>query len=64
MLSVTEALQHVLAQCRPLTLVARAAADALGLVLAENVTSDVDSPPHDKSLVDGYAVIAADLTSG
>jgi molybdopterin molybdotransferase len=36
----------------------------LGLVLAEDVTSDVDSPPHDKSLVDGYAVVAADLAGG
>ena len=29
---------------------------SLGLVLAEEIASDVDSPPHDKSLVDGYAV--------
>ncbi len=64
MLNVDQALQHVLAQCRTLAPVAGAAADALGLVLAEDVTSDVDSPPHDKSLVDGYAVIASDLASG
>ena len=38
--------------------------DALGLVLAEDIASDVDSPPHDKSLVDGYAVVAADLADG
>src|SRR5262249_957062 len=31
-------------------------------VLAETVVSDVDSPPHDKSIVDGYAVIAADTS--
>jgi len=35
--------------------------DALGLVLAEPVASDIDSPPHDKSLVDGYAVVASDV---
>ena len=35
--------------------------DALGRVLAEDVTSDVDSPPHDKSIVDGYAVRTADF---
>ena len=64
MLSVDAALQHVLAQCRPLAPTACAAADALGLVLAEDVTSDVDSPPHDKSLVDGYALIASDLAGG
>jgi molybdopterin molybdotransferase len=34
---------------------------AIGLTLAENLISDVDSPPHDKSLVDGYALIAADV---
>lgn len=64
MLSVDEALEHVLAQAR-----CRGAAncpirDALGLLLAEDVTSDIDSPPHDKSLVDGYAVVAADLAGG
>ena len=39
-------------------------ADALGLVLAEDVASDVDSPPYDKSIVDGYAVVAEDLRDG
>jgi molybdopterin molybdotransferase len=28
--------------------------------LAEPIVSDIDSPPHDKSIVDGYAVVAAD----
>ena len=37
---------------------------ALDLVLAEDVASDVDSPPHDKAMMDGYAVIAADLADG
>jgi len=37
---------------------------SLGLVLAEAIVSDVDSPPHDKAMVDGYAVIAADLQQG
>ena len=36
---------------------------ALGLVLAEEITSDIDSPPFDKSMVDGYAVRSADLIS-
>jgi molybdopterin molybdotransferase len=31
-----------------------------GLVLAENVVSTVDSPPYDKSLMDGYAVVSSD----
>ena len=38
--------------------------DATGLVLAEDVASDIDSPPHDKSMVDGYAVQSADMIDG
>jgi molybdopterin molybdotransferase len=33
----------------------------LGLVLAEDVASDLDMPPFDKALMDGYAVRAADV---
>jgi molybdopterin molybdotransferase len=36
----------------------------LGLVLAEDVVSDLDMPPHDKAMMDGYAVRAADLPDG
>lgn len=39
-------------------------AEALGLVLAETIASDVDSPPHDKSVVDGYAIRFDDLVDG
>jgi molybdopterin molybdotransferase len=34
---------------------------SVGLVLAEPVVADMDSPPFDKSLVDGFAVRASDL---
>ncbi len=37
---------------------------SLGLMLAEAVTSDIDSPPYDKALMDGYAVRHDDLASG
>lgn len=37
---------------------------AVGRVLAANVCSDVDSPPHDKSVMDGFAVRAADVADG
>jgi molybdopterin molybdotransferase len=57
-------LQQVLAEARPREACEVPLRDALGLVLAEDVTSDVDSPPHDKSIVDGYAVVAADLAAG
>src|SRR5262249_17901829 len=39
-------------------------ADVLGRVLAEAVASDLDMPPFDKALMDGYAVRAADLGGG
>jgi molybdopterin molybdotransferase len=64
MLSVDAALEQVLAHAAPRPACACPTREALGLVLAEDVTSDVDSPPHDKSIVDGYAVVAADLASG
>jgi molybdopterin molybdotransferase len=64
MLSVCEALEIVLSKCRPLP--ARDAAltaDNLGLVLAEDVASDLDMPPFDKALMDGFAVRCADLSA-
>ena len=36
----------------------------LDRVLAEDVASDVDSPPFDKSLMDGYAVRSTDIRPG
>jgi molybdopterin molybdotransferase len=64
MLSVDEALERVLAVSRARSAREIAARDALGLVLAEDVRSDIDSPPHDKSIVDGYAVTSSDLSNG
>jgi molybdopterin molybdotransferase len=64
MLSVDEALKLVLAEAQPRPGCECPLREALGLVLAEDVASDVDSPPHDKSIVDGYAVVAADLAGG
>ena len=39
-------------------------AAAVGRVLAEDVTADVDSPPHDKSVMDGFAVRSSDIAQG
>lgn len=65
MLSVAEALALVLEQARRLPPVEVALGpDALGLVLAEDVASDLDMPPYDKALMDGYAVRRADLPDG
>ncbi len=38
-------------------------ADSVGRVLAEPIKADTDLPPFDRSMMDGYAVIAADLAS-
>jgi molybdopterin molybdotransferase len=64
MIEVAEALERVLSQARPKPARRIPLDEGLDLVLAEDVASDVDSPPHDKALMDGYAVIAADLASG
>lgn len=64
MLSVDEALAAIEQVVRPKAAASVPVAECLGLVLAEDVASDVDSPPHDKSIVDGYAVKADDLASG
>ncbi len=64
MIDVAEALALIFQYVKPPAAELVAVEESLGLVLAENVVSDIDSPPHDKSLVDGYAVIAADLSSG
>lgn len=36
----------------------------LGAVLAEDVVSDLDMPPYDKAMMDGFAVRCADLAEG
>ncbi len=64
MLTVDEALARVEEQLSPLPARKVHVSRSLGLVLAEDVASDVDSPPHDKSIVDGYAVVAGDLSQG
>src|SRR5437868_5340589 len=65
MLSVSEAQSLVLAKARALSAVqASISHELLGQVLAEDVVSDMDMPPFDKSLMDGFAVRSADLPEG
>ncbi len=66
MLSVHEAQELIAAEvsiARRLVIRSVPLSEALGCRLAENVVSDIDSPPHDRSIVDGYAVVAEGLTS-
>jgi molybdopterin molybdotransferase len=65
MLSVSEAVATVLQHTQRLpSTVHPLTAAVLGAVLAEDVVSDLDMPPYDKSMVDGYAVRCADLPEG
>ncbi|HVX11715.1 MAG TPA: gephyrin-like molybdotransferase Glp [Pirellulales bacterium] len=64
MISIEEALGHIAGHVRPLASVRLPLDRALGHVLAEEIASDVDSPPHDKSIVDGYAMRSVDFRPG
>jgi len=64
MLTVAEALDSILTTVRRLPAVGLPLEEALGLVLAEEIISEDDSPPFDKALMDGYAVRAEDVRSG
>ncbi len=65
MLTVAQALEIVLSNAKPLMPIsARLLASSLGLRLAEDVASDVDSPPFDKAMMDGFALRAGDLQGG
>jgi molybdopterin molybdotransferase len=63
-LSVAEAQRRILEQVRPLPPQSAAlSAAALGLILAEDIVSDLDMPPYDKAMMDGYAVRSTDVSS-
>lgn len=64
MISVEEALAAITDEVRPLAAHSVPLDEAYGLVLAEEIMATVDSPPFDKALMDGFAVRAADLTTG
>jgi molybdopterin molybdotransferase len=64
MLSVDEAFAAILAAVETAAPSPTPLANALGLTLADDIVSDIDSPPFDKSLMDGFAVRAADVAGG
>ena len=64
LLSVAEALELILARVGETQVERVPAAEAVGCRLAEDVASDLDSPPYDKSTVDGYAVRGDDAAVG
>jgi molybdopterin molybdotransferase len=65
MLSVEAGQEIVLKHARPLPHVtADVTSSLLGQILAADVRSDIDMPPYDKSMMDGYAVRVQDLQNG
>lgn len=64
MLSVAEAQAIVLKHVRVRPAAAVALSSALGLVLAEDAVSDLDMPPFDKAMMDGFAVRVNDIPPG
>jgi molybdopterin molybdotransferase len=63
LLEIEQALERINAVCDSLPAQTLPASNALHCILAEHVYSDIDSPPHDKSIVDGYALRAEDCTT-
>ena len=63
MIEVCEAVSVVLREAIPFEPQAIPLADALGLVLAEDIHADADSPPFDKSQVDGFAIRLQDCAT-
>ena len=64
MITVDQALELILERAAAAPPVQLPLAETLDSTLAEDIASDVDSPPYDKAMVDGYAVIQADLAGG
>ena len=61
MITVEQALDIIRQNIPPTQFEKIALADSLNRVLAEDVFSDVDMPPFDKSAMDGYAVRSEDI---
>lgn len=64
MFSIDAALDLMLRTVVPSPVVKRPLSEVLGLVLSEDVCADIDSPPFDKSLMDGFAVRSGDVATG
>ncbi len=61
MITMDEATKIIKDNCIRREVVSIEPADAYGMVIAEDVLSDIDIPPFDKSAMDGYALRASDV---
>lgn len=64
MISLDTAFQLLADTVSPLTSSRVKLADSVGRILVENVAADVDSPPHKKSVMDGFAIRSDDVNQG
>ncbi len=64
MISVESALELIDGAIEPLPSITRPILDSVGYLLSEDIRADVNSPPHDKSVMDGFAVRSADVAAG
>lgn len=62
MLTVAEASERILADIKPLAVETVPIRQALGRVLAEDISATVTMPPWSNASMDGYAVRSADIT--
>jgi molybdopterin molybdotransferase len=62
MLTVAEASERILADIKPLDVETVPIRQALGRVLAEDISATVTMPPWSNASMDGYAVRSADIT--
>lgn len=63
MIEIKEALELIERELVPLPTINCELANCVGRTLADDVRADVDSPPHTKSIMDGFAVRAEDVTA-
>lgn len=64
MIDVVQAIDLICQASRPLPAETVPLSDSIGRVLSSPVLADLDSPPFDKSMVDGYAIRQADFEAG
>lgn len=63
MISMEEAVRSVLDHTQAVEVTTVDLTEALGRTLAEDIRSDVNMPPFDKAMMDGYATLAADVAA-
>ncbi len=64
MISISEAFELIEQNVLALAPTNKPLADAVGQILTDDVRADVDSPPHDKSVMDGFAIQSHDVEAG